>query len=143
MKKTFLFITAAVLLAGLLISGCKKENENGVPMMSVDTYLYTTSPSFVNLNAVGGWVYIAGGVRGILVYRKSISDFIAYDRNCTYHSSDVCATVYVDASNIIAVDTCCHSQFSIVDGTVLNGPAGLPLKQYNTTFDGSVLHIYN
>ena len=70
---------------------------------------------------------------------------MAYDRNCTYHSSDPapCATVYVDSSNIIAVDSCCHSQFSMYDGTVLQTPATLPLKSYHTTFDGNVLHIYN
>jgi Rieske Fe-S protein len=141
-KKSFP-VAAALLAAALIFSGCKKENDNGVPMISVDTYLYTTDPGFISLNAVGGWVYINGGVRGILIYRKSISEFNAYDRNCTYQSSEACATVYVDASNIIATDTCCHSQFSTVDGSVLNGPAGLPLKAYNTTFDGNVLHIYN
>jgi Rieske Fe-S protein len=142
-KKSFLLTLMVLLAGGLLLSRCKKEQDNGVPMISVDTYLYTSDPAFINLNAVGGWVYINGGVRGILIYRKSISDFIAYDRNCTYQSSEACATVHVDASNIIATDTCCHSQFSIVDGSVLTGPAGLPLKTYNTTFDGNMLHIYN
>lgn len=134
-----------LLLSILLISGfyaCKK-NDDSVPIVPVDIYIYTSNPSFINLNAVGGWVYITGGARGILVYRKSISDFMAYDRNCTYNSNDACAVVYVDSSNIIATDTCCNSQFSIVDGTVLQAPAGLPLKTYSTTFDGNVLHIYN
>ena len=143
-RKTF--YTSVLLLSTLFVIffySCKKDKNNGVPIVSVDIYLYTTNPSFINLNAVGGWVYINGGVRGILVYRKSISEFMAYDRNCTYNSNDVCATVYVDATNIIATDTCCNSKFSIVDGTVLQAPAGVPLKSYNTTFDGSVLHIYN
>jgi len=109
----------------------------------VDIYIYTSEPSFVNLTAVGGWVYVNGGNRGILVYRKSSSEFMAYDRNCTFQSSNACATIYVDASNIIAVDTCCHSEFSIYDGSVLQTPASLPLKAYNTTFDGNALHIYN
>jgi nitrite reductase/ring-hydroxylating ferredoxin subunit len=123
--------------------GCKKDNPNTVPNKAVDIYLYTNNPSFINLNATGGWVYITGGVRGILVYRKSSSDFMAYDRNCTYQSSDACATVIVDPSNIIATDTCCHSKFSIFDGSVTQGPAGIPLKAYSTSFDGNVLHIYN
>nr|MBA3705846.1 hypothetical protein [Bacteroidota bacterium] len=67
----------------------------------------------------------------------------AYDRNCTYQSNDACATVWVEANNIMAADTCCHSKFSIFDGNVTQGPAGIPLKAYNTTFDGNVLHIYN
>lgn len=139
--KSILSLTAFLIL--LSIGGCKKDVDNGVPITPVDIYLYTNNPSFVNLNGVGGWVYITGGVRGILVYRKSPSEFMAYDRNCTYQSSDACATVVVDATNILATDTCCHSKFSMYDGSVTQAPAGLPLKAYNTTFDGNVLHIYN
>ena len=145
MKKKTLY-TSALFLSLLVVSlfyACKKDQDNGVPAVGVDIYLYTSNPSFIDLNAVGGWTYINGGVRGILVYRKSISEFMAYDRNCTYNSSAACSTVYVDNTNIIAVDTCCNSKFSIVDGTVLQAPAAVPLKAYNTTFDGSVLHIYN
>jgi nitrite reductase/ring-hydroxylating ferredoxin subunit len=139
--KLFLSLTAFLIL--LSLGGCKKDGDNGVPITPVDIYLYTNNPSFVNLNGVGGWVYITGGVRGILVYRKSPSEFMAYDRNCTYQSSDACATVVVDATNILATDTCCHSKFSMYDGSVTQAPAGLPLKAYNTTYDGNVLHIYN
>ncbi len=139
--KSFLSLTACLIL--MSIAACKKDTDNGVPITPVDIYLYTNNPSFVNLNGVGGWVYVTGGVRGILVYRKSPSEFMAYDRNCTYQSSDACATVVVDATNILATDTCCHSKFSMYDGSVTQAPAGLPLKAYNTTFDGNVLHIYN
>lgn len=137
-----LFVTFC-LLALITIAGCKKDNNGGVPVVVVDITLYVNNPSYVNLNAMGGWVYVSGGVRGILVYRASSSEFKAYDRNCTYNSSDPCATVYVDATNILAVDTCCHSKFSLFDGSVTQGPATFPLKAYNTTFDGNILRIYN
>ncbi len=122
---------------------CKKQQDNGVPITSVDIYLYANNPSFISLNAIGGYTYITGGIRGILIYRKSSSEFMAYDRNCTYQSSQPCATVVVDNTHILAVDTCCHSKFSIYDGSVTNGPAAIPLKAYNTSFDGTTLHIYN
>lgn len=142
-KNTYSFALLLAILSITLLYACKKDKDNGIPIVPVDIYIYTSDPSFINLNAVGGWVYISGGARGILVYRKSISEFMAYDRNCTYNSSDPCAVVYVDSSNIIATDTCCNSMFSMVDGTVLQAPAGLPLKAYYTTFNGTVLHIYN
>jgi nitrite reductase/ring-hydroxylating ferredoxin subunit len=138
MKTFFLLIITSFVLAG-----CKKETDNNVPYSPVDVYLYTNNPSFINVSVVGGWVYISGGIRGILVYRKSNSEFMAYDRNCTYQSSQPCATVVVDATNIAAKDTCCNSRFSLYDGSVYQGPASVPLKAYNTTFDGNVLHIYN
>ncbi len=122
---------------------CKKQQDNNVPLASVDIYIYTSSPSFIDLNAIGGYTYITGGVRGILLYRKTTSEIIAYERNCTYQPSQPCATVVVDATHILATDTCCHSKFSLYDGTVTNGPASVPLKTYNTTFDGTTLHIYN
>ena len=136
-------ISVALLSATLFYAGCKKDDDNGVPITAVDIYLYTNNPSFSNLNAVGGWTYITGGVRGILVYRKSNTEFAAYDRNCTYQSSEPCATVSVDGTGILAVDTCCNSKFSIYDGSITQGPASVPLKAYNNTFDGNVLHIYN
>ncbi len=144
--KTFLKFIMQVIIIVIAISetGCKKDNNNnGVPNVGVDISLYANNPSFINLNVIGGWVYITGGIRGILVYRKSTSEFMAFDRNCTYNSDDPCATVVVDASNIMAVDTCCHSKFSIYDGSIVNGPAGYPLKAYNTTYDGNILRIYN
>ena len=141
MRYIFCFICSAILVSGVI--SCKKDTHSNIPNTAVDIYLYANNPSFINLTTVGGWVYISGGVRGILVYRKSNTDFMAYDRNCTYQSSDPCATVVVDASNIIATDTCCHSKFSIFDGNVTQGPATLALKAYNTSFDGNVLHIYN
>lgn len=131
-----------VILLSMIASGCRKDNR-GIPNVAVDIYIYTTDPNFINLNAVGGWVYITGGSRGILVYRSSNTDFRAYDRHCPYQPEDACGRVEVDSSNIIVKDPCCGSQFLITDGSVTNGPASMPLKQYNTSFDGSVLHIYN
>jgi nitrite reductase/ring-hydroxylating ferredoxin subunit len=138
MKKSFL-----LLLIPFVFAGCKKESDNYVPDTPVDIYLYANNPSFINVSTVGGWVYVTGGVRGILIYRKSNTEFMAYDRNCTYQSSQPCATVVVDATNIAAKDTCCNSRFSLYDGSVYQGPASVPLKACNTTFDGNVLHIYN
>ena len=143
MKLLFKISTCFLLVILSLAYGCRKENENTVPNTAVDIYIYTSNPSFINLNAVGGWVYITGGVRGILVYRKSTSEFMAYDRNCTYQPTNTCSTIVVNNTNIIAVDSCCGSQFSIYDGSVLHGPAGLPLKTYSTIFDGTSLHVYN
>lgn len=127
----------------MLSFSCKKKDEDYVPGVYVDMYMYASSPSFVDLNAVGGWLYANGGVRGIIVYRKSNTEFMAYDRDCTYQPSNSCAKVDVDSTNIIMKDPCCSSEFIITDGTVLKSPAVLPLKQYQTSFDGNTLHIFN
>ena len=140
MKKKWILL---IFLMSTLLIFCKKDRDNQVPNTLVDVYVYTSNPSFINLAAVGGWAYIAGGVRGILVYRKSSNEFMAYDRNCTYQSNQPCATVYVNNTNIMAEDTCCLSKFGLFDGNATQGPASQPLKSYNTTYDGNILHIFN
>ena len=113
-------------------------------MVGVDIRMYSGDPSFVNLNVVGGVTYVTGGYRGIVIYRKSMTDFAAYDRACTYNVSDPNELVSVDAtSNFIVTDSHCGSKFLLTDGSVNRGPATLPLKAYQTTFDGSLLHITN
>lgn len=137
-KYTLLFLILTTVFS------CKKDDkDNNVPYTGVDIYIYSNNPSFVDVSVVGGWTYITGGVKGILLYRKSSSEFMAYERNCTYQPNNSCATIYVDSNDITATDTCCHSQFSIYDGSVLQGPASMSLRTYNTSFDGNVLHIYN
>ena len=129
----------------LLQTGCRKEMSisTGVPMVPVNIVLYVNNPGYAALNAIGGWMYVDGGVKGILIYRDSPNSFRAYDRNCTFQPLNICSTVYVDNTQIIAVDTCCGSKFSIVDGSVINGPAALSLQQYFTSYDGNLLHVYN
>jgi nitrite reductase/ring-hydroxylating ferredoxin subunit len=115
-----------------------------VPYVYTDVYIYTANPSFNSLNAVGGWAYVNGGVRGIIVYRRSNEEFVAFDRNCTFDPDKTCATLSVDKNNnILAADSCCGSKFNIYDGSVTRSPATRGLRQYNTYYNGSSLHITN
>lgn len=135
---------AIILLAlsVLLWDGCKKD-DGAVPNVTVNIVLSTTDQSFNDLNAVGGWIYLIGGSRGLVVYRVSIDEFMAYDRHCTYNPSESCGIVSVDQSGVIAEDPCCGSKFILTDGSVAGGPADIPLKRYSTSFDGNLLHIFN
>lgn len=133
------------LLYFILCEGCKKEsqnNTNGAPAGFVDAYIsITANPA---LNAVNGWAYINGGVRGVLVYRKTITDFMAYERDCPYQPNNTCALIKADPGGILAVDSCCGSKFLMTDGSVNKGPATIPLTRYQVTFDGTnTLHIFN
>ena len=129
------------LLLLLAFAGCKKDRDE-VPNVYVDIYLYSTDPYFLPLNAIGGWVYLSGGSKGIIVFRKSQTEFTAYDRHCTYKTPEA-NQVAVDASNLFAVDAVCNSKFFITDGSASQGPAIKPLKYYQVAFDGTVLHIFN
>ena len=143
MLKSKVLFFSLVFFVGVYTISCKKNTEDVVPNVYVNIFIYTTDPEFVNLNAVGGWVYITGGSRGIVVYRNSIEEFMAYDRHCTYEPSNSCARIEVEPSNITTVDSCCGSKFVLTDGSVINGPASMPLKQYQAKLEGNTLHIFN
>lgn len=126
-----------------ILSSCRRE-EHPVPYVPVNITLHASDPEFFNLNAISGSTQLNGGSRGIIVYRKSQDEFMAYDRHCTYDSENPLAVVMLDSANSFsAVDTSCTSQFFIIDGSVQQGPAQYPLKQYQTTYDGVKLIIFN
>lgn len=138
-KTTFPFFISLLLV--LVFTKCAKDDDQ-IENVYVDAYLNTTLPSYNNLVVVGGWVYIPGGVKGIIVYRRNNDEFVAFDRICTYKPAEGCA-VAVDSSNIIATDACCGSRFQLTDGIVIKGPASRGLKQYMATFTNGVVHVYN
>jgi nitrite reductase/ring-hydroxylating ferredoxin subunit len=132
----------------LILVACKKDNINqqlGIPYVNVDRYILLNDPNSLSLNAVGGYLYVNAGSRGILVYHRAFEEYVAFDRHCTYNTSDACAKVTLDSSsNVILNCACCASKFSIIDGSVLNGPAINPLLQYQAQISGpGTLHIYN
>ena len=132
-----------IFLTVLVLFSCKKKSTDYVPTVTVNTYLSASDPAFAPLNAINGSTYLSNcGVAGILVFRKSQTEFMAYDRCCTYKVSEG-NVIAVDASGLISKDAVCGSQFILTDGSVNNGPASNPLKRYQTTFDGTVLHIFN
>ena len=134
MKKIILFIV-------LLHLGCENEVYD-FPQVDVNLNLYINNPEFFNIEAPGGWIYLNGGVAGILLYRKNLDEFIAYDRASTYNPVADCG-ITVDLDNIILNDPCSDSQFLITDGSVIQGPASQALKRYNTNLYGNNLSIYN
>ena len=112
---------------------CKKDKDE-IPSVSVNILIDPNSTQYLELNAPGGYLYLTGGVRGIIVYRLSQNEFMAYERDCPYQPSNSCALVEVEASGLT---------FIITDGSVIKGPANRSLKYYNNTYDGNMLHIYN
>jgi nitrite reductase/ring-hydroxylating ferredoxin subunit len=144
LKKGISFLIMASVLVLLPMGGCYKEQQHEtIPNVAVDLYIDVNSTLYLQLNTVGGWLYLTGGYKGILVYRLSDYEFVAFDRTCPYDPYENNSRLEMDAGNLIVVDTVCDSKFVIIDGTVFEGPSTLPMKQYRTDFDGTILHIYN
>lgn len=128
---------------GFSIVSCEGDS-HPVPNVPVNIIINLDLPSYQPLNAPGGWIYIDGGSRGIVVYRN-FDEFVALDRHSTYNSEDPCAVVQVDTLNVFElVDTCSGSRYSIQSGVVVQGPAKWGLRRYNTNWNGGYqVTIYN
>jgi hypothetical protein len=132
-----------ILLVLLVItSGCRDRNTDRIPDVPVNIAINIYQPDFFNLTVPSGWVYITGGSRGIIVYRKSADEFVALERHSPFQPEDNCAVV-VDEDNVLVSDPCSDSQWLITDGTIVQGPTAFALETYNTSFSDPILYITN
>ena len=136
-----------ILGIGLIVffSQCKKDQDDRVPNVPVDITINISLPTYNALSVTGGFVYLTGGSNGILVYRASEDEFVALDRHCTYDVPSY-HRVTVDSTNIIASDLPgCGSGFIITDGSVVRGPAFVPLTSYDATYNATtqLVRIFN
>lgn len=127
-----------------LSASCKKNNDQ-VPNVAVDEYINLNLPEYIQLNAINNWVYYNyAGNKGIIIIRTSPSEFNAYERTCTYDPSIASAYVKGIPNDVFCVDSTCMSKFSLIDGSVINGPATVPLLKYRTQLlSNNFLHIFN
>jgi hypothetical protein len=140
-------IVLITLVFFTLFYSCKKKStnasENPVPSVPVNLTVYPNDPLNFKLQAIGGWIYINGGINGIILYHKSPQEFIAIERTSSYLPDNPSAKVVVMSDNFTCRDTISDSRWQIIDGTVTKGPAQWGLRLYGTTFDGNVLKIKN
>ena len=137
--KLFLRILFPIII---ILLGCKNQYE-GIPNVNVNLYINIQNPQYQNLSGMGSWTYLEGGSKGIIVFNLDNDNFLAYERHCPYQPENNCSKISVDETNLFAIDTCCSSKYQLIDGSVIDGPATLPLKGYNTSFDGNIIHIWN
>lgn len=134
------------LLALLLLTGisCRKEEQaTQIPYVYVNFSLNPNGTQYINLNAVNGWETVYGGYNGILIFRKGVSDFVAFERACPYDPLKEGAQVRVEESGITCHCPVCGSKYIMVDGTPYEGPSHFPLKQYTTVYEGGILYVSN
>ena len=141
MAKVYIkFILTLILIVN--INSCDDKHQV-VPNVYVNFYISIYDPEFIELAAPGNSISVTGGVNGVLIYRVSQDEFVAYDRTCTFSVADNCQII-TDETGLFASDTiCCQSKFLLLDGSITDGPATYPLKKYRTTFDGTYLHVFN
>lgn len=136
--------TMAVMIVAAVIS-CEPDLRDAdiPPAQFSDIFINLSLPKYQAIRTDGGSVYEDGGVRGLIIYRMSPSEYIAYERNCSYTPNEACATVDIHASRIYMEDPCCGSSFSFSNGQPMGGAAWRPLRRYHTSLNGTQLMITN
>jgi len=136
MKNSIFYIIMIILFA------CQKPN-NYIQDAYVNIVIDLSLPEYNDLNALGNYMFIAGGNKGLIVYHYALNEYRIYDRNCSYEPSLNCS--FIDSiSSSIAYCNCCTSAFLLdQDGTAVNSPALLPLKKYNYILENEKLRIFN
>lgn len=136
------YFTAVFFLVLITFFSCKKD-ENRIPYVPVDIYIDINNANYNDLNSVGGYIYLTGGYKGLIIYRSSFDSFVAIERACPYHPTDDCERLVVDTSGLTISDPHCGSRFLILDGSIINGPSTKIAATYHTIFDGVYVHVYN
>ena len=131
-----------LLLFGLCLASC----DNTAPSSDPLPYKYVYETVYLNtlqaqpLNTLNGnFIYIAGGLDSIIVYRHAAGDFYAIERRSPHVKHCRCR---VNISKTYIEDVCSGSQFNF-DGTLISGAAGAYLRRYNANFDGTKILITN
>ncbi len=127
-----------------VLSGCQPDlSDDPIPFAQFTEIIVNLSfPEFASLRTDGGYKEIgSGGIRGIIVYRVSATSYNAFERNCSYHPNDACATVNIHSSGLYMTDPCCGSTFNFSDGNPSGGVAWRPLRRYRTQLKGTSLSI--
>ncbi|MGN0033961.1 MAG: hypothetical protein ACI358_09345 [Candidatus Limimorpha sp.] len=134
----------AISLGSLLVSCNYKPSNPNEPDISINFTINPNSMEYFELNTVGGYIYIEAEYPsyGIIIYRKNIDEFMAYDRIPPNYPFD-CENNRLFVDYPFVMDTCKGYEYLILDGSIVKGGSGYPLVQYFTEYDGTNLRVYN
>lgn len=153
---------AAVLFLVFLMTvsfACNKDipNNPNIPQVNINLTVDPNSTLFLQLNTVGGWMYLeeASGLyipypsRGVMVYRQDVDIFLAYERqppntpNLCCNTQQNCTKLVIGNNFPFVKDTCTGTLYNLLDGTIFEGEGVYQLIRYNAYYDGALLHINN
>lgn len=127
----------------LLLVACVKNDGSLVPDVFVNYLVPINDPSISALNSPGGAVVVNGhGVAGLIIYRRSDGQYMAYDRCSTVNPEQKCA-INLDDPNLTATDPCSGAKFSMYDGAPVKAPAKRGLKRYQVVITTLHLQVIN
>ena len=157
-KKIYILPLFVLIVFVMTISSCKKDTQlnPNIPDVNINFTIDPNSSLFIQLNTVGGWLYLdeVPGMyvpypsRGIIVYRQDVNLFKAYERQppndpFKCDNGNNLTKLIVGNNYPFIKDTCTGTMYSILDGSIFTGEGEYPLIEYNAFYDGGLLYINN
>ena len=131
-----------LLIAGFISCSNTDDGNPFLPNIPVSREVNLSNPSNNALLAVGGWVEVSGGIKGIVVYHASIDNYLAYDLACPHLTPSACTKMIVeDGLNMEC--TCDNTKFALALGGAPQSGTQYPAKQYRVIKEGETLIITN
>jgi cytochrome b6-f complex iron-sulfur subunit len=139
LNKIMIGAGTTILLPASILSSCSEDvtddtngGNNGSNGGNGNLEIDLDDPANSDLNTEGGYKVISG----IIIANAGGGNFIALSSVCTHQG---CGVVYDDSANNFPCY--CHGSVFSTSGSVLQGPASRPLKQYNVERTENILVI--
>ena len=141
--KNFRLPCFAMLLVLLTQAKCDSSHQN-IPYVPVNFDINLNLPAYNTLNFPSEHLLLSGGSQGLIIYRYTLDEFVVLDRHSTFDIPMNCkVTVGADGVTLSDDSECSDSQWLVLDGSVMQGPAQLPLHRYRSSWNPPILHVYN
>ena len=127
-----IFFTLIILIAFNISCG---DKNTVVPHVYVHFELDLNQADMQDLISIGGYVFVTGGHRGIVIYHNSVDEFSAYNRSCTYHPNEECRVGDSDKWGTLICDCCDSEYFLFNDAIPIKEPATIALQKYRVTYN--------
>lgn len=137
-----MFKKIVFLLGICMFLNCTDTTNLGNCIQTLPLSLVTdlNNPEMINAQTPGGFAQLSGGSKGILIFNKNGSDFVAFDRLCPNND---CAAAMTFENRLLQC-SCDESKYSVdFGGAPQTEGFQCPAIEYKVTKSGSVIRISN
>lgn len=136
LKKVFLFVGFITLI------NCSSNDNlvNCIQSLPLNISSDLNNPQLINAQTPGGHADLNGGNKGILLFNKNGTDFVAFDKLCPANDCNEAMTF----SNRLLKCSCDNSTYSVdFGGAPQTDGFQCPAIEYRIIKNGSVIRITN
>lgn len=155
-KKSIWLLALTALAAYITFSLNSCDNTAGqstanIPKAPVNITIDLNLPSYMHLAAPGSYMYLEGGVTGVILVHDFDDAWYAYERACPYEPLNDCSRIWGDSVELDLrcgkfvngkFTSCCDSKFNFA-GMPMQGKARTRLAQYFVDRSGNIVQIIN